>query len=151
MSKVTAAVWYPSRARRIATLLVMLVALSLLLPTTILAAHISTLPAQTSPTKPTPVPNASTLVFHPSDAQGDRRGSVHIRNNGTQLLAGHGGVCVKNAANKVLLLSSPMQVGLTVPGTSFAYPERWMVAPPLGTYHAHANVCWTGGDANASQ
>jgi hypothetical protein len=70
---------------------------------------------------------------------------VRVRNTGNALTKALGSVLVTRAGDPTPLISGPIALDTTVPGTDVTFPIQWMRDPPAGRYQARVELTWDGG------
>lgn len=70
---------------------------------------------------------------------------THIHNTGTMLLKGQGRLWIWKVGVKNPVVSAPLTLDTTLPGTTVHYPVFWSKRPQRGQYHYKVRVSWSGG------
>lgn len=70
---------------------------------------------------------------------------LRIRNTGNELLQGAGHLWMWQTGRRRPLMSTPLHLGTTAPGTAVYYPVRWTRHPARGRYTLKVVVWWNGG------
>ncbi|HEU5318836.1 MAG TPA: DUF916 domain-containing protein [Chloroflexota bacterium] len=70
---------------------------------------------------------------------------IRVRNTGNTLAKGQGTVLVNRAGDTTPLISGPIALETTVPGTETTFPIQWTRDLPAGRYQARVELSWDGG------
>jgi hypothetical protein len=70
---------------------------------------------------------------------------VRLRNTGNALTKAQGSVRLTRAGESAPLISGPLTLETTVPGTEVTFPIQWTRDPVPGRYQARVELAWEGG------